>query len=222
MTVLVVTGTDTDVGKTVVTAAIAATSSAAGQSVVVYKPTQTGVDDATSGDVAEVERLTGITGHDGVRLRAAMAPRPAAALESRPIPLFQDHVAHIGELTASYDVVLVEGAGGLLVELSEAGETIADLATALDAPVVVVTRSALGTLNHTALTLEALRHRAVHSLGLVIGSWPGSPTCVEVSNRAAFETGAVPLLGVIPAGAGALARNEFRAAAPTWLPGLPH
>lgn len=220
MSVLVVTGTDTDVGKTIVTAAIAATILAAGRSVVVYKPTQTGVVADEPGDVAVIERLTGVRGYDGVRLRAAMAPRPAAAPEGATLPSLQEHVARVDALQAEHDVVLVEGAGGLLVELTETGETIASLATALDAPVVVVVRSGLGTLNHTALTLEALQHRGVRPLGVVIGSWPATPSFVEVSNRADFEAGAVTLLGAIPAGAGGLSRADFSARAPLWLPTL--
>lgn len=221
MSVVLVSGTDTDVGKTIVTAAIAATVRSVGRSVVVYKPTQTGVVDDEPGDVAVIERLTGAPGYDGVRLQAAMAPRPAAVLEDATLPMLSDHHARVRGLQESFDVVLVEGAGGLLVELTEAGDTIASLATELDAQVVVVARSALGTLNHTALTLEALRARAVRPLGVVIGSWPVEPSFVEVSNRADFEAGAVPLLGAIPAGAGGLSREDFIAQAPSWLPDLP-
>lgn len=220
MSVLMITGTDTDAGKTIATAAIAASLRARGRRVTVYKPTQTGVRADEPGDVTEIERLTGVTGEDGVRLLAAMAPRPAASLESAALPLLDEHVTRIRDLEGSADVVLVEGAGGLLVELTEAGDTIADLARALDAPVVVVVRSALGTLNHTALTLEALHRRDVRVLGLLIGSWPAEPSFVEVSNREVFDAGAVPLLGAIPAGAGRWSRQDFVAHAPGWLPTL--
>lgn len=221
MSVLLVTGTDTDVGKTIVTAAIAATLRLDGSSTVVYKPTQTGVVDDEPGDVSVIEHLADVPGYDGVRLQAAMAPRPAAAREDASLPTLDDHVARVHRLQEAFDVVLVEGAGGLLVELTETGETIATLAAALDAPVVVVVRSALGTLNHTALTLEALQARRVRPLGVVIGSWPATPSFIEESNRADFETAAVALLGAIPAGAGLLSRDEFVAGAPDWLPGLP-
>lgn len=221
MSVVLVTGTDTDVGKTIVTAAIAATLQSRGSSSVVYKPTQTGVVDEEPGDVAVIEQLADVPGYDGVRLRAAMAPRPAAAREEATLPTLDDHVARVRRLQESFDVVLVEGAGGLLVELTETGDTIASLAAELDAPVVVVVRSALGTLNHTALTLEALQARDVRPLGVVIGSWPATPSFIEVSNRADFETGSVAFLGAIPAGAGLLTRDEFVAGAPDWLPGSP-
>lgn len=221
MSVLCVSGTDTDVGKTIVTAAIAATLRSRDKTVVVYKPTQTGVTDDEPGDVATVEQLADVPGYDGVRLRAAMAPRPAAVLEDATLPTLDDHIARVNDLHESFDVVLVEGAGGLLVELTEAGDTIATLAGELDAPVVVVVRSALGTLNHTALTLEALQRRGVGPLGVVIGSWPAAPSLVETSNRADFEAGSVVLLGAIPVGSGALSRDEFVASAPGWLPYLP-
>src|SRR4051812_34025870 len=150
--VLVVTGTDTDVGKTVVTAAVVATGRAAGLRVAAYKPTQTGVSPGQPGDMAEVERLTEACTAEGVRLRAPMAPRPAAALEHAVLPTLADHVARVADLRRRHDLVVVEGAGGLLVELTDAAETLADLATALpDSGVLVVARAALGTLNHTML-----------------------------------------------------------------------
>ena len=113
-TVVVVTGTDTDVGKTVVTAAIAAVLAGSGRRVAVYKPAQTGVAPDEPGDVAEVTRLAGVGGSEGVRLLAPMAPRAAAALEGAALPGLADHVAAVRDLASSHDHVLVEGAGGLV------------------------------------------------------------------------------------------------------------
>ncbi|MBC9821549.1 dethiobiotin synthase [Terrabacter sp. MAHUQ-38] len=219
--VLVVTGTDTDVGKTVVTAAIVATLRAAARTVVAYKPTQTGVAPDEPGDMAEVARLTGAPTSEGVRLRAPMAPRPAAALEDATLPTLDDHLAAVHRLGQHHDHVVVEGAGGLLVELTEAGETVADLARLLPGSgIVLVARSALGTLNHTMLTLEALAHRGIRTLGVVIGGWPEDPSVVETTNRDYLEALPEGLLGAVPWGAPALAPEAFRAAAPTWLPRL--
>jgi len=219
--VVLVTGTDTDVGKTVVTAAVVAAARAAGRSVTAYKPTQTGVAPGEPGDMAEVERLTGVATVEGVRLRAPMAPRPAAALEGVGLPTLADHVARLADLGVRHDVVVVEGAGGLLVELTDAGETLADLATVLpDSAVLVVARSALGTLNHTMLTREALSHRGVRSLGIVIGAWPDHPDVIETTNR--DYLGGLPegLVGAVPLGAPRLDPVIFAADAPGWLPGL--
>ena len=219
--VVLVTGTDTDVGKTVVTAAVVATARAAGLSVTAYKPTQTGVAPGEPGDMAEVERLTGVAAVEGVRLRAPMAPRPAAALEGADLPTLADHVARVADLGVRHDLVVVEGAGGLLVELTDAGETLADLATVVpDSGVLVVARSALGTLNHTMLTREALLHRGVRPLGIVIGAWPEHPDVIETTNR--DYLGALPegLVGAVPLGAPRHDAATFTANAPGWLPGL--
>jgi dethiobiotin synthase len=219
--VLVVAGTDTDVGKTAVTAAVVATARAAGLRVTAYKPTQTGVTPGERGDMAEVERLTGASTTEGVRLRAPMAPRPAAALEGATLPTLPDHLATVARLAADHDVVVVEGAGGLLVELTESGETLADLATALpDSATVLVVRSALGTLNHTMLTREAMHHRAIRQLGIVIGAWPHDPGIIETTNRAHLAGLPEGLLGALPLGAPGQDPAAFRAAAPGWLPRL--
>jgi len=219
--VVLVTGTDTDVGKTVVTAAVVAPALAAGLGVTAYKPTQTGVAPGEPGDMAEVERLTNVATVEGVRLRAPMAPRPAARLEGAGLPTLEDHVGRVAALVVCHDLVVVEGAGGLLVELTDAGETLADLASALpDSGVFVVARSGLGTLNHTMLTREALSRRGIRQLGLVIGSWPNEPDVIERTNRDEFDALPEGLLGAIPRGAPGIAVSTFRASAPAWLPGL--
>ena len=217
-----VTGTDTDVGKTVTTAALAAVLAAGGAAVAVYKPTQTGVAPDGAGDMDEVARLSGIgTVYEGIRLRDPMAPAAAAARENRRLPDLVHHLDRITELAASCDHVLVEGAGGLLVELDAEGNTLADLAAAADgaapANIVVVCRSGLGTLNHTLLTLEALDRRGLSAAGLVVGSWPPTPSDIEQDNRRYFHQLRTPFLGALPAGAASLDPRSFRQQAPNWL-----
>jgi len=220
--VLVVTGTDTEVGKTVVTAAIVASLVSAGLRVAAYKPTQTGVAAGEPGDMAEVQRLTGAHTAEGTRLGAPMAPRPAAHLEGAELPSLDDHLGTIADLATRHDVVVVEGAGGLLVELTGAGETLADLAAALpDSGTVLVARSALGTLNHTMLTREALSRRGIRQVGIVIGAWPERPDVIETTNREYLSALPEGLLGAVPRGAPSLAPPAFRAAASGWLPDLP-
>jgi dethiobiotin synthetase len=110
--------------------------------------------------------------------------------------------------------VIVEGAGGLLVRYDEDGTTIADLARMLHAPVLVVCHADLGTLNHTALTLEALAGHGLDFAGVVIGSWPAEPDLACRSNIRDLETlAARPLSGALPAGAAALDPAEFLLAA---------
>lgn len=213
-----VTGTDTDIGKTVVTAALAVL---AGDSVAVVKPAQTGVAPDEPGDLAEVERLTGVTAlHEGVRLPEPLAPTTAARRAGIKLPSVEQSAASIDELARTYDTVLVEGAGGLLVGLDADGNNLADLAEHLTEPFrfVVVTRAGLGTLNHTGLTVEALRARGLPVEGLVIGSWPVKPDLAERCNLEDLPaTSGAPILGTIPADAGKLSRAEFRSAAAGWF-----
>lgn len=221
--VLVVTGTDTDVGKTVATAAIAAALVAAGRRVAAYKPVQTGVSPGEPGDMSEVERLAGISTAEGCRLLAPMAPRPAAALEDAVLPTLVDHLATIDRLLDTVDHVLVEGAGGLLVELTDDGSTLADLVAELpDAGAVLVARSQLGTLNHTMLTREALARRGIACLGVIIGAWPEEPSHLQITNRDYLAALPEGLLGAVPEGAPTRAQAAFEQSAAAWLPGLLH
>ncbi len=122
------------------------------------------------------------------------------------------------KLAAEHDLVLIEGAGGLLVRFDEAGGTLADAAQLLNAPVVVVTPAGLGTLNTTELTARELRSRDLEPAGVVIGSWPDAPDLASRCNVADLpEVAGAPLLGALPAGAAALPPADFRAAAPGWL-----
>ncbi|MEV6523906.1 dethiobiotin synthase [Longispora sp. NPDC051575] len=207
---MIVTGTDTGVGKTVVTAALAAKAAAEGQRVVMVKPAQTGLAPGEESDAETVARLAGVRVLELARYPDPLAPRTAArtsGLPELPMKTVVEAVAALDE-----DLVLIEGAGGLLVQLGEDGWTVADLAAALDARLVVVARAGLGTLNHTALTLEALGRRGL-SADVVIGSWPREPGLADRTNREDLP----PVAGVVPEGAGALPPTEFRAAAPTWF-----
>ena len=215
---VVVTGTGTGVGKTVVTATLAALSAGC----LVVKPVQTGVGPGEPGDADDVRRLSGADVAELVRLPDPLAPNTAARVAGVDIPTIAEHAATIRDLARGRETVIVEGAGGLLVRLDSAGATVLDLAVALEASVVVVASAGLGTLNHTELTVAALRSRGVEPLGIVIGSWPSSPDLAQRCNLEDLPRGTgVPLLGRVPGGAGALTPEEFRAGAPGWLGGLP-
>ncbi|GII81605.1 ATP-dependent dethiobiotin synthetase BioD [Sphaerisporangium rufum] len=211
MSVLVITGTDTGVGKTVVTAAVAALARERGGPVAVVKPAQTGVAPGEPGDLDEVIRLSGVTTtFEPARFPDPLSPAAAARASGLPPVSLPAVARRVGELAETHRLVLVEGAGGLLVRFDEDGATLADLARALDAPVLVVARAGLGTLNHTALTLEALAGRGIDLAGVVIGSWPDEPGLAERANVTDLETlAARPLAGAIPEGAGRLDRAAF-------------
>ncbi|MEU2736657.1 dethiobiotin synthase [Streptomyces sp. NPDC007095] len=219
MAVLVITGTGTEVGKTVTTAAVAATAVAAGRSVAVLKPAQTGVRPHERGDADEVARLAGtVTTLELARYPEPLAPATAARRASLP-PVRPVAVAEAAaKLATEHDLVLVEGAGGLLVRFDDEGGTLADAASLLNAPVLVVASAGLGTLNTTELTARELRRRGLDLAGIVIGSWPDSPDLASCCNLADLPLVAeAPLLGALPAGAGAYDVTDFRADAPSWL-----
>ncbi|MFJ8543712.1 dethiobiotin synthase [Streptomyces sp. NPDC093586] len=219
MPVLVITGTGTEVGKTVATAAVAATALAAGRSVAVLKAAQTGVRPDEPGDVQEVARLAGpVTTAEIARYPEPLAPATAARRAGRA-PVHPHRIAErAAKLATDHDLVLVEGAGGLLVRFDAEGGTLADAAALLGAPVLVVASAGLGTLNTTELTARELATRGIESAGVVIGSWPADPDLASRCNLADLpEVSGAPLLGALPAGAGALAPAAFRSAAPHWL-----
>jgi dethiobiotin synthetase len=215
--IVVVTGTGTGVGKTVATAALAVRAAAAG-SVVVVKPVQTGIGSPEATDAEVVHTLTGCAVQEFTALDDPLAPDTAARLRGVPIPPVAEYVDRIKVLAESHDTVIVEGAGGLLVRLDTDGGTVLDLAEALAADVVIVVAAGLGTLNHTELTVNALRRRGLEPMGLVVGSWPAAPGLAEQCNLDDLpRVTDTPLLAVLPEGAGRLSREEFRRLAPSWL-----
>ncbi|MFC5802893.1 dethiobiotin synthase [Streptomyces formicae] len=220
MTVIVVSGTGTEIGKTVVTAALAALATTRGRTVAVLKPAQTGLAAGETGDAQEAARLAG-SGAAGVELARfpdPLAPATAARRAGLPPVRPQDVAEAAEKLAAEHDLVLVEGAGGLLVRFDDRGGTLADVARLLRAPVLVVAPAGLGTLNTTALAAEALRARSLEPLGVVVGSWPAQPDLAARCNLADLpEAAGAPLLGAVPEGSGSLPPAAFRAAAAHWL-----
>ncbi|KAA5838453.1 dethiobiotin synthase [Saccharopolyspora hirsuta] len=215
--IAVVTGTDTGVGKTVATAALAVRS---GPGTVVVKPAQTGLG-TDEPDVRAVAHLAGCEVAEFTSLEDPLAPDTAARLRGVEIPPISAHTARIRELARSHDTVIVEGAGGLLVRLDTAGGTLLDLAAELarthPVQVYVVTRIGLGTLNHTELTVGALRSRGLEPAGLVLGAVPDELGLAEQCNRTELPrvTG-VPIAAALPDGAGALAPERFRVQVESW------
>lgn len=223
MSILIVTGTDTGVGKTVVTAALACHARLAGIDVAVCKPVQTGSphDD----DLADIRRLSGVTELHGLaRFPEPLGPVAAAMRAGMTLPTRAELTQSVRDADGPKRLTLVEGAGGLLVELGQGGVTLRDLASDLAAPVLVVVAAGLGTLNHTTLTLEALASQGVSCAGLVIGAWPADPEVAETSNWDALAALA-PLRTALPTGAGSMSAQDFEklsvsAFDPQWVAGL--
>lgn len=190
-----VTGTDTGVGKTVAAAALCQDERQAGRTVLYAKPVQTGLAQAEAGDAAFVAAAAKVPVVECLRFPDPLAPAVAAERAGE----FIDVGALLTDLEKAgdgFDRVVVEGAGGLLVPLWGA-VTMADLAAALGAGLVVVTRPGLGTLNHTALTLEAANSRGLPVDGLVISGWPSDPGVTEQTNLERLSDMA-PVLGLLP------------------------
>ncbi|HAM24978.1 MAG TPA: dethiobiotin synthase [Actinobacteria bacterium] len=209
---LLITGTGTDVGKTIVTATVAINALRAGQRVAVIKPGQTGVGPADPGDVDVVrslvasavsgEQLAGLTTHELARFTHPLAPAAAARLAHLPALSLSEVVTQCHAISETADLTVIEGAGGLLVNFSDhAPWTVADLAREVSAKVVVVVASGLGTLHHTAATVEAANGRDLDVLGLIIGAWPRTPDLAACANLADLDAIA-PLIGALPENSG--------------------
>ncbi len=153
-----VTGTDTGVGKTIVTAALTSALRAAGHDVVPMKPVQTGDAD----DLAVCLRAAGLEVDDAARkqmcpYRFALAASPHFAAAREGVAISIDRICSAyEELRSRHEGVIVEGAGGILTPLTDTSSML-DLMTALHLPIVLVARPGLGTLNHTQLTVRELR-----------------------------------------------------------------
>jgi dethiobiotin synthetase len=193
-----VTGTDTGVGKTVVAAGLAHALRFRGLVPGVFKPVQSGnLTSDRDGDAATLARLAGVDVSPAevnvYAFPAPLAPLAAARLAGARVDL-ERLVERARSLESGCDVLVAEGAGGLLVPLADTA-TVADLAVALGYPLVVVARAGLGTVNHTALTVEAARARGLAVAGVVLNadrrdlddpSLPGNAALIEQLARVAI------------------------------------
>ena len=200
---LFVTGTDTGVGKTMVTAALAAFFRGCGLKVGVMKPCETGVDDPQQpgADARLLRWAAGSNDADDLiapyRFREPLAPALAAERAGTIIDPNRIVEAY-ATLSRGKDLVLVEGAGGLMVPV-RGGYLVADLARQLALPLLVVARPSLGTLNHTLLTVFAARAMELPLAGFLINRMPQHP---DVAEREAphllASLASADLLGVLP------------------------
>ncbi|MEQ1869594.1 MAG: dethiobiotin synthase [Vicinamibacterales bacterium] len=206
---LFVTGTDTGVGKTVVSAALLGRLRTQGRTRY-WKPVQTGIEQ--DDDSTTVGRLSGCAAREifqaGIRLLRPLSPHQAARLSGTYIH-FEDLMT-LASAQPSGECWVVEGAGGVLVPLND-HQLMVDLMTALVLPVVVVARTGIGTINHTLLTLEALRARALTIAGVVMVGEP-HPDNREAIERYGHTTvvGELPMLDSLTPETLALAAADWR------------
>ena len=184
---ILVTGTDTGVGKTVIAAAVVTALRARGVRAIGFKPAETGVDPAQDADSVVLARASG--DHEPLAtplLQLAEPLAPAVAADRAGVALFPDEVeSRIAALRRAGYTVIVEGAGGILVPLAW-DYTALDLAGACDLDAIVVARPGLGTLNHVAMTVMLLRAREVAVRGVVLNGRSASPDLAETTNPAAL------------------------------------
>lgn len=203
--IFLVTGTDTGIGKTTVAAGLAAAIGGHGRRVGVLKPAETGCQSAADGQLiaADARRLAFFAGCVAdpqtvcpYRFREPLAPRVAAERERRPID--PSTIADAcRRLASGHDIVLVEGAGGLLVPL--AGRfTFADLCATLNARLLVVVGNKLGAINHALLTVWYAEHAGLPLAGYIINTLAPQPDLAAETNVALLHDFLGPSLGIIP------------------------
>jgi dethiobiotin synthetase len=197
---LFIAGTDTGVGKTFVAAGLAAALRAKDSNVGVFKPFESGVGGGHA-DYKILKEASGSTDPDDwicpYRFEEALAP--AVAAERAGVAIDWCHMTDCFEsIAVKHDFVIVEGAGGLLVPLSE-GKTNVDLIRECEFPVLLVARLGLGTINHTLLSLEALQSRKIPCAGVVLNQTTENAGAAEKTNPAALrKLSNVPVLDVLP------------------------
>ncbi len=195
---LFITGTDTGAGKSILTAALLAAMSEAGEPVVAHKPAVTGLDEppAAGGWPAD---------HELLALAAAMDPQDVSPLLFGPavsphlaarlagVTLDPARIVAEANRRAGAGTLVVEGIGGLMVPLTD-DFTVRDLAVELGLPLIVAARPGLGTINHSLLTIEAARCAGLDVRAVVLTPWPQQPSEMELSNRASIAgLGDVPV-----------------------------
>ena len=199
---LFVTGTDTGVGKTYVTARIVRSLRAKGVDCVGMKPLSCGGLEDAEALIAACDGSLTLNDVNPVRLNAFAAPYVAAMIESRVIDLDLMRRTY-ARLAAEHESIIVEGAGGWLVPLTR-DYFIADLAVELGLPVAVVTANRLGALNHTLLTVESIKARGLTCAGIFLNQartpTPDDEIAIQTNRAVLEETAGVPILGVVTHG----------------------
>lgn len=201
-----ITGTDTDVGKTVVAAGLALALKARGINVGVMKPIATGCHgvseerlvsaDAVALFEAAENEFPALTNPS--RYRNPLAPNVAATIEKREVDIAHIKEAYL-ELQNHYDYIIVEGVGGLMVPITK-DYFVSNLIRDFNLPVLIVARSSLGTINHTLLTVDAAMIRGFDVRGIIFNRQPTvNYSMADITNpKVIHELSGVPVLGSLP------------------------
>jgi dethiobiotin synthetase len=214
-----VTGTDTEVGKSVVAASICAALVARGERVAAFKPVVTGLDEPPGPFGRDHELLASAAGsgqaaYDVAPYRFGPPVSPHLAAELAGVTI---EPAELVRAARAHELLVCEGVGGLLVPITP-GYLVRDLAVDLALPLVIAARPGLGTINHTLLTVEAARAGGLSVAAVVMTPWPAEPTPMERSNRTTVERlGDVPVCGLPHTSAEQLAETAASLPVSDWL-----
>lgn len=198
-----VTGTDTDIGKTLITASLAAYLDSLKQNVCVFKPVQSGAEKVDGNLVApDLEFVKSISATVNTKCMYLLEPPVAPSLAfdmagiSLDVNVFKDEYK---QLSSIHDTVIVEGAGGLLAPVYKQF-VIRDLIKLLNLPAVVVARPNLGTINHTLLTVECLKNHNIKVAGIIISGYPHGveDICIKTAPKYIEDISGEKVLGLFP------------------------
>lgn len=203
MSILFITGTDTDVGKTIATVLLSDFLSENGRNYVPYKPIQTGAvlhnESLAAPDIKTYELASGREQPiPDYLFTTPCSPHLAAKWEDvqiDPNRLTQS----VKKLSESYDGMVIEGAGGLYVPLTTEGYCMIDWMEELQAPVVLVARAGVGTINHTRLSIEVMKARGIRIAGILFNDLAqDSPAIIKDNVEMIYKMSGVPMIGIIP------------------------
>ena len=197
-----ITGTGTDIGKTITVAGMAAICTNAGLNTAIMKPVQTG----TENDIGDLKRIHNLVPRlsklpdklaSPYSFKLPASPHLAAKYENRTIDPDKIKRAITDIYDKCHDILLIEGAGGAMVPITE-NYTFLDMLRELQIPVVITALAGLGTINHTLLTVNALAQAQVPIAGIIINKMPLNPGIIEKNNVTTIEKFAkTPILGII-------------------------
>lgn len=200
-----ITGTDTGVGKTVITAGLLGAFRRKGENAIAFKPIQSGAIIEGNRLVSEDARFYGAAANipfeamNCINLKTPVAPALAAEVEKVDIKV-EELMSQYEDLHKNHDLVLVEGAGGLIVPLIGMDFTVADMAKLIGLPLIIVARPNLGTINHTCLTVNYAKSIGLEVAGVIISGYnPETEDLAEINNPRMIEKMAgVPVRGLVP------------------------
>lgn len=197
-----VTGTDTDVGKTIISCGLVAALKEKGKDIGVFKPLLSGISrNDPSSDTSLLKQMsqTSLSHEDitPIEFKEPLAPYVAGKLESRNVKV-EEVLDHWDKVKSRHEYFIVEGAGGISVPLGE-GFLVSDLMKALHLPAIIVARPNLGTFNHTFLTVQYAKSQGIDIAGIIINGISDHPDTAEKSNPGLIEEYCgVPVLGIVP------------------------